>query len=204
MFLNPKKQLFFLIIILFFTSPNRALSQHVHNVELKANLATALLLMPNFGVEMQVAKQTSVQVDLFGAFWKSVDSNPYMRGQLMVDYRYYPWSYSLNKLYFGPHIGGGVYKVNNRFSYPEGVYQKGANFDVGMTVGYKHKIRYNMSLEFFIGAGWSHSRFNNYIQGRDEPLDSEGRGYDLSSKWRPQRFGIMLTYSLNAIRKWND
>ena len=38
-------------------------------VEVKFNAATALLLIPNAGIELQLGERNSIQLDVLGSFW---------------------------------------------------------------------------------------------------------------------------------------
>lgn len=71
----------YLKILLFIT-----LVSSVHTssaqVELKANLPLAAVLIPNVGVEFQVGKKTSLQLDVLGSFWDSIDGDPLQITQL--------------------------------------------------------------------------------------------------------------------------
>ena len=58
-------------------------------VEVKANLPLAVVLIPNMGVEFQVGKKTSLQLDVLGSFWDSIDGDPLQITQTFLEFRYY-------------------------------------------------------------------------------------------------------------------
>jgi hypothetical protein len=45
-------------------------------VELKTNIPTLAVGVPNIGLEFQVGKNTSIQLDVLGSFWDSIDGKP--------------------------------------------------------------------------------------------------------------------------------
>jgi hypothetical protein len=58
-------------------------------VELKANIPTFAVGAPNIGIEFQVGKNTSIQLDVLGSFWNTVDGAPLHINQTFLEYRLY-------------------------------------------------------------------------------------------------------------------
>jgi len=58
-------------------------------VEVKANLPLAAVLVPNLGIEFQVGEKTSIQLDVLGSFWDSIDGDPLHITQTFLEFRYY-------------------------------------------------------------------------------------------------------------------
>ena len=58
----------------------------------KFNTATALILVPNVGVELPISENFSAQLDVLGSFWDSVgeDRDPYQVNQTFFELRRYP------------------------------------------------------------------------------------------------------------------
>ena len=57
-------------------------------VEVKTNLLTSIVLVPNFGVEIKVKKKSSLQVDFLGSFWDSVEplnNSPFHVNQILLN-----------------------------------------------------------------------------------------------------------------------
>ena len=76
-------------------------------VEVKANLPLAAVLVPNIGVEFQVGKKTSVQLDVLGSFWDSIDGEPLQLTQTFVEFRYYQKN-DTSGWFVGGHLGFGM------------------------------------------------------------------------------------------------
>ena len=45
-------------------------------VELKTNIPTLAVGVPNIGLEFQVGKNTSIQFDMLASFWDTIDGKP--------------------------------------------------------------------------------------------------------------------------------
>ena len=76
-------------------------------VEVKTNLLTSIVLVPNFGVEIKVKKKSSLQVDFLGSFWDSVEplnNSPFHVNQNFIEYRTYQ-NENLTGFFYGPNIG---------------------------------------------------------------------------------------------------
>ena len=58
--------------------------------ELKFNLATSLVLVPNIGIEIEINKKIDYQLDTSASFWDSIDGSPYQFVQIFNELRYYP------------------------------------------------------------------------------------------------------------------
>tara|TARA_B110000091_G_C13708728_1_gene429516 strand:+ start:533 stop:793 length:261 start_codon:yes stop_codon:yes gene_type:complete len=78
-----RKTIIFIYFIL--VSLNSISSQ----IELKTNIPTLALGIANIGIEFQVGNKTSLQLDVLGSFWDSVDGVPLHINQTFLEYRYY-------------------------------------------------------------------------------------------------------------------
>ena len=99
----------YLKILLFIT-----LVSSVHTssaqVELKVNLPLAAVLIPNVGVEFQVGKKTSLQLDVLGSFWDSIDGDPLQITQTFLEFRYYQ-NNNTSGWFVGGHLGFGMFTL---------------------------------------------------------------------------------------------
>ena len=103
-----KKEFLFFILI----TSNLVNSQ----TELKINLASGILLVPNIGIEIQINERLGYQLDTSASFWDSVDGSPFQFTQIFNELRYYPkLKKEKNKrsFFIGPHIGYGMFTVRN-------------------------------------------------------------------------------------------
>ena len=172
--------------------------------ELKFNLATSLVLVPNIGIEIKINEKIGYQLDTSASFWDSVDGSPYQFVQIFNELRFY-----LDKpnrsFFIGPHLGYGMFTLKNpKFltdivdtAYKEeGSYQSGRNTYYGLTIGKKVALKNpKFGLEFFIGFGSSQSNYKYY--NGDEIRDFENdRAFSKSGEELPYKGGVMLTYKL--------
>ena len=88
-------------------------------VEVKFNAATALLLIPNAGIELQLGERNSIQLDVLGSFWDKMpllNDTPLHINQTFLEYRWYKGD-DLDKWFFGPHIGFGMFTLQKDYNY---------------------------------------------------------------------------------------
>ena len=50
--------------------------------ELKFNLATSLVLVPNIGIEIKINENFGYQLDTSASFWDSIDGTPFQTVQI--------------------------------------------------------------------------------------------------------------------------
>ena len=180
--------------------------------EVKFNVATALLLVPNFGVELHLAPGYTAQLDVLGSFWDSVgeDRDPYHINETFVEARKY--SQDNNQGWFaGAHVGFGMFtiqKVNalviydqyqDPDTYPDqdNTFQSGRAGFYGLSFGYKKALNDRWALEAFIGGGLVQSNVKSYTNGlQTVPWLEDTREFNKSGEWVLYRGGLMLSYAL--------
>jgi len=57
--------------------------------ELKFNLASALILTPNIGIEVQLSEKIGYQLDTSATFFDNVEGSPFQTTQIFNEFRYY-------------------------------------------------------------------------------------------------------------------
>ena len=193
-------------------------------VEVKFNAATALLLIPNAGIELQLGERNSIQLDVLGSFWDKMpllNDTPLHINQTFLEYRWYKGD-DLDKWFFGPHIGFGMFTLqkpnylivydyyeeaiggNSGGGLPQGdAYQSGRVAFYGLTFGYKKKLNTSWSIEAFMGLGFSQSWYKGYRGnervdhlGEDYPKPFNGSGEVFINKG-----GLMVVYRLPYVKK---
>lgn len=176
-------------------------------VELKTNLPTLAVGIPNIGLEFQVGKKASIQLDVLGAFWDTIDGTPLQINQTFFEFRYYSKS-DISGWFVGGHLGYGMFtfqRPHNLIFYPryshtedaEGSYRSGRTVFHGLTTGYKKRINKRFSLELFVGGGYAMSNYKGY-QGKeriDFPLE-DNRPFNGSGEFLLYRGGLMLIYKI--------
>lgn len=190
------------------------LAPHVANAqaEVKFNVATALILVPNFGVELHLAPGYTAQLDVLGSFWDSVgeDRDPYHINETFVEARKY--SQDNNQGWFaGAHVGFGMFtiqKVNafviydqyqdpDTYSDVPNTFQSGRAGFYGLSFGYKKALNERWALEAFIGGGLVQSNYKGYAGfTRVDVLPGDTREFNRSGEWVLYRGGLMLSYAL--------
>ena len=69
--------------------------------ELKFNLASAALLIPNIGIEVQISERLGYQLDTSASFYDNIEGSPFHMTQIFNELRFYPKKNNLSsKLYF--------------------------------------------------------------------------------------------------------
>lgn len=172
--------------------------------EVKFNLASSLILVPNIGIELPINEKISYQLDTTASFWDSVDGSPYQFVQIFNELRFYT-NPSKRDFFIGPHIGYGMFTVRNpKFltdivdtAYKEeGSYQSGRNTYYGLTVGKKFKLKNpRYGLELFLGFGSSQSNYK-YYNGNEARDFENDKAFSKSGEELPYKGGLMLTYKL--------
>jgi hypothetical protein len=182
-------------------------------VELKANIPTFAVGVPNIGIEFQVGKNTSIQLDVLGSFWNTVDGAPLHINQTFLEYRLYSKS-SISEWFVGAHIGYGMFtfqKPNNLVIHPrysnsedgDGVYKSGRSVFHGLTVGYKKLLNKRFSLELFLGGGYTMSQYKGYrgLERVDLINEENYRPFNGSGEVLIYRGGLMIIYKILPYKK---
>lgn len=201
---------FSLLFSVFFGGLNKSSAQ----VEIKANLPLAAVLVPNIGVEFQVGKKTSVQLDVLGSFWDSIDGEPLQLTQTFFEFRYYKKN-DTSGWFVGGHLGFGMFTMQKPYkiliydqysdqSNPDAddyTHKSGRAVFHGISLGYKKRFNERWALEAFIGGGYTMSMYKGY--NGTERIDLDGGDYkdfNGSGEIAPYRGGLMLTYQLRPYK----
>ena len=179
--------------------------------ELKFNLATALILTPNIGIEVQLSEKFGYQLDTSATFFDNIEGSPFQTTQIFNEIRYYPkLKEGRNKrsFFIGPHVGYGMFTLRipkfitsivDTELKEEGSYQSGRNAYYGLTIGKKIPLKNEkFNLEIFVGGGSSQSNYKYYNKegnriyvNPDIKKDFNQSGEELIYKG-----GVMLTYRI--------
>ena len=206
-----KKSIFLLFIL--FSGNLNAQNKSLFNskAEVKFNLASALLLIPNIGIEIQLSKKLGYQLDTSASFYDNIEGSPFHTVQIFNEFRFYP---KLNEgknprsLFIGPHVGYGMFSLRvpkfitlliDTELKTEGSYQSGRNAYYGITIGKKIPLKKDkLNVEIFIGGGTSQSNYRYYnklgnrIYGNPEIKED----FNQSGEELIYRGGVMLTFKI--------
>ncbi len=170
--------------------------------EVKFNTATALLLIPNAGVEFQLGARGSFQLDGLVSFWDSFDGKPLHIVQIFPEYRRYSKP-NMRGWFVGIHMGFGMFTLT-KYGYPDHAYQSGRNTYYGLSIGYKKSLGENWAIEAFLGGGNQHAHYRGYDSNTRTRVDikpDENRMFNLSGEWIPYRGGFMIVYKIPTFAK---
>ena len=121
--------------------------------EVKFNLASALLLVPNIGIEVQLSEKFGYQLDTSATFIDNLEGSPFHSTQIFNELRYYPKlkeGKNSRSFFIGPHIGYGMFNLRipkfitslvDTELKEEGSYQSGRNAYYGITIGKKIPLK---------------------------------------------------------------
>lgn len=161
---------------------------------LKVNAPSTLLGIPQIAVETTLYKNITLQGDILGSYWESINGAPFKTVMAFAEGRYHI-NGAYNGLYFGGHIGGAVFELQKWNYLNTNKYQKGYAIFMGVTVGYQFKINEKLMIDMFIGGGNQQANYKGYYIGTDERYEHV-RHYNRSGEWIPYRGGIMFSYRL--------
>ena len=179
--------------------------------ELKFNLASALILTPNIGIEVQLSEKFGYQLDTSATFFDNVEGSPFQTTQIFNELRYYPKlkeGKNERSFFIGPHVGYGMFTLRipkfitsivDTGLKEEGSYQSGRNAYYGITVGKKIPLKNkNFNLEVFIGGGSSQSNYKYYNKEGNRIYENPDieKDFNQSGEELVYKGGVMLTYKL--------
>ena len=198
------KNTFFILSILFFT-------QFYAQTEIKINLASALILTPNIGIEVKLSEKFGYQLDTSATFFDNIEGSPFQTTQIFNELRFYPKmkkTKNQRSFFIGPHIGYGMFTLRlpkfitsivDTELKDEGSYQSGRNAYYGITLGKKIPLKNkNFNLELFIGGGTSQSNYKYYNKEGNRIYENPDveKDFNQSGEELIYRGGLMLTYKI--------
>ena len=184
-------------------------------LEAKVNVLTSLGLIPNVGIEIQVGEKNSIQLDVLASFWNKLNNSktPLHINQTFLEYRFYKKN-DLAGLFIAPHLGYGmftlkkpefaiIYDFYDGSGYDNNTYQSGRVAFYGLTFGFKKRINSRLSIEAFIGGGYSMANYKLYREDIRIDYRDNWRTFNRSGEFVAYRGGIMLNYSFVPFRVVN-
>ena len=207
-----RKKLLFLLLILLSGILN-AQNDSLFNskVEVKFNLTSALLLIPNIGIEVQLSEKLGYQLDTSASFYDNIEGSPFHSTQIFNELRYYPKlkeGKNQRSLFIGTHVGYGMFTLKipkfitsivDTELKEEGSYQSGRNTYYGITIGKKIPLKNNkLNLEIFVGGGTSQSNYKYYnkLGNRVYGNPDIEKDFNQSGEELIYRGGVMLTFKI--------
>ena len=179
--------------------------------EIKFNLASALILTPNIGIEVQLSEKLGYQLDTSATFFDDIEGSPFQTTQIFNELRYYPKlkeGKNERSFFIGPHVGYGMFTLRipkfitsivDTELKEEGSYQSGRNAYYGITIGKKIPMKNkNFNLEVFIGGGSSQSNYKYYNKEGNRIYENPDieKDFNQSGEELVYRGGLMLTFRI--------
>ena len=179
--------------------------------ELKFNLATALILTPNIGIEVQLSEKFGYQLDTSATFFDNIAGSPFPTTQIFNEIRYYPKlkeGRNQRSFFIGPHVGYGMFTLRipkfitsivDTELKEEGSYQSGRNAYYGITIGKKIPLKNEkFNIEIFLGGGSSQSNYKYYNKEGNRIYENPDieKDFNQSGEELIYKGGLMLTYKL--------
>ena len=198
------KKTFYILFILFFT-------KFYAQTEIKINLASALILTPNIGIEVQLSEKFGYQLDTSATFFDNIEGSPFQTTQIFNEFRFYPKlkkTKNQRSFFIGPHVGYGMFTLRlpkfitsivDTELKDEGSYQSGRNAYYGITFGKKIPLKNkNFNLELFVGGGTSQSNYKYYNKEGNRIYENPDveKKFNQSGEELLYRGGLMLTYKI--------
>lgn len=180
-------------------------------VEIKLNLTSALVLVPNIGIEVKLSEKLSYQLDTSASFYDNIESSPFHTTQIFNELRFYPKlqeGKNPRSFFIGPHIGYGMFTLRipkfitsivDTELKEEGSYQSGRNAYYGITIGKKIPLKNEkLNLELFIGGGTSQSNYKYYNKLGNRIYENPDieKDFNQSGEELIYRGGLMLTFKI--------
>lgn len=161
----------------------------------KFNTVSALIAVPNIGIETSIGKKMTFEFDTAASFWESINGTPYKIFMVTPEVRYH-FKEKFNGFYVGANISFATFKLQ-KYGYSEtNDYQKGFSFFLGTTIGYQWKLNETWGLDLFVGGGHQEASYKLYNLDTHERVDTYYDGYNRSGEWLIYRGGLMLTYKI--------
>jgi hypothetical protein len=180
------KKIFFLAL-LFFAIHSQG------QTYLKGNLVSALVLVPNVGVETSIGKKSTFQFDVTASFWKSINGKPAEFYIFVPEYRYH-FHEKFNGWYVGGNVGATIFNFQKWSNWDTNQHEKGFGYVMGVTLGYEKQLNKKFILDFFLGGGNHQGFYKGY--NADGTRYDFAKDYNKSGEWLSYRGGIMLSYKL--------
>lgn len=164
---------------------------------LKANAGSALLLIPNIGIETSVGKKTTLQFDVLASFWKSINGRPFELYILVGEYRYH-FKEKYNGFYVGANLGFDSYDFTKWNYYDLKVHQVGVGVMAGATIGYQKKLNERWMIDVYLGGGSHQGYYHSYYIETGKRFEEDvAMKRNKSGELLPYRAAVMFSYKLN-------
>ena len=161
---------------------------------LKVNALYTAALLPNIGIETKIGPKFTIEAELFGSPWKSINGRPYLVIAALAGTRYY-FKESFKGLYVGAYASINKFKLS-KWGHVADEVQRGTGMCLGATVGYQIEIGPRCNMDFYLGGGYHHAWYWGEVVSTGESYV----GWNKSAEWIPYRAGVSFAFK-NLFKK---
>ncbi|TDP03414.1 DUF3575 domain-containing protein [Flavobacterium sp. 245] len=180
----------FLLAIIFFSTQSQS------QTFIKFNGATALVAIPNVGIETSIGEKTTFSFDVMASFWQSFNGHSPMEFYTFTPEVRYHFKEKYDGLYVGGHAGPDFYNIQKWNNWDSNYYEHGFGYRLGVTVGYNIKLSDKFLLDIFAGGGWHQGFYKGYFNDGSPGRGDKAENWNKSGEWLPYRGGVMISYKL--------
>ena len=185
------KKTFVFLFLLFITTTSFG------QTYLKINGVSALVGIPNIGIETSIGAKSTLSADVMVSFWESFNGHHPMKFVTFTpEYRYH-FKEKYNGFYVGVHLGADAFEIQKWNYWGSNKYEKGFGYRMGATVGYNFKISNKIILDAFVGGGMHQGFYKGYYNDGTPGRYETAKHWNKSGEWLPYRGGIMISYKLH-------
>ncbi|PXY46587.1 DUF3575 domain-containing protein [Flavobacterium hydrophilum] len=183
-----------LFIIVFIFSINAQSQTYV-----KLNTITAVVLVPNIGIETGIGDKTTFSFDIMASFWNSFDGKKPMKFATYTPEIRYHFKEKYNGFYTGINAGFDTYELQkwNYWKDNPNWYEKGKGYRIGATIGYNKKLSDKFLLDIFLRGGWHQGFYKGYYNDGTPGRYENVKNWNKSGEWLPYGGGVMISYKIN-------
>lgn len=162
----------------------------------KFNGVTALVGIPNVGVETSIGEKMTFSVDIMASFWESFDGKHPMKFYTLTPEVRYHFKEKYNGFYVGGHVGADKYQLQKWNYWDSNHYEDGFGYRLGVSVGYNVKLSEKFNLDIFARGGWHQGFYKGYYNDGTPGRYEKAPNYNKSGEWLPYGGGVMISYKL--------
>lgn len=163
----------------------------------KLNAITAVVLVPNVGMETSIGDKTTFSFDIMASFWNSFDGKKPMKFAMYTPEIRYHFKEKYNGFYTGANVGYDTYELQKWGYFNSNMYEKGMGYRIGATIGYNKKLNTKFLLDLFIRGGWHQGFYKGFHNDGTPGRYENVKNWNKSSEYLPYGGGVMISYNLN-------
>lgn len=181
---------FLILLVLFFSIQSQS------QTFIKFNAATAIIAIPNIGIETSIGEKMTFSVDVMASFWESFDGHHPMKFYTLTPEVRYHFKEKYDGFYVGAHAGPDIYDLQKWDHWKFNQYEHGFGYRLGITVGYNIKLSDKFLLDIYARGGWHQGFYKGYYNDETPGRYEKAVDWNKSGEWLPYGGGVMISYKL--------